>query len=116
MIRQISKDQALFCINHQEFGNEIISSAKMVAVILTQSWCPQWLSMKGFIDALEGCEIFFLEYDLVDFFDRFRMFKENIFGNDEVPYIRYYRNGKVTTTSNAVSKSEFLKNLDLSDQ
>lgn len=116
MMKKISKDQALFCIGHQEFGDDVTSSAKKVAVILTQSWCPQWLTMKGFINSLSGCEIFFLEYDLVDFFDQFRMFKEIVFGNNEVPYIRFYQNGKVTTTSNAVSKSEFVKNLGLSDQ
>jgi hypothetical protein len=114
MLKEISKDQALFCRDHGEFEEQILSSSEKVAVFLTQSWCPQWLAMKRFIGDLPDCSIFYLEYDLTDFFDSFCTFKEEVFGNDQVPYIRYYRNGKLTGESNAVSAKEFCSNLQIS--
>jgi len=113
MLKEISKDQVLFCIRHGEFEGEILASAEKVAVILTQSWCPQWHEMKRVIHDLEDCSIFFLEYDLSDFFDSFRTFKEEVFNNFQIPYIRYYKSGKLINESNAVSQEVFCEKLGL---
>jgi hypothetical protein len=113
MLKQISKDQALFCMRHGEFGDDVLSSAEKVAVLLSQSWCPQWHDMKRFVRDLDGCSIFYLEYDLADFFDRFRALKEEVFNNFQIPYIRYYTNGKLIDESNAVSEKEFCEKLGL---
>ncbi len=113
MLREISKDQALFCLKHGEFDNEILSASEKVAVFLTQSWCPQWHEMKCFIGELADCSIYFLEYDRADFFESFRSFKEEVFKNDQVPYIRYYRKGNLIEESNALSEEEFRKKLGL---
>ena len=37
----------------------------------------------------EGREVFWVEYDLENFFEPFMKFKETVFGNDQVPYVRY---------------------------
>lgn len=113
MIKEISKEQALFCVKQSEFGDEILLSAQNVAVILTQSWCPQWLAMKDFLGEITGCDIYALEYDRTDYFDLFRQFKEDAFANDQVPYIRYYRNGRLIHVSNYVSEQEFTAHLGL---
>ena len=113
-MKEISKDQALACITHKEFGDDIIRSAENVAVILTQSWCPQWSIMKMFLAGFSGSNIYYLEYDQTDFFDIFCAFKENVFANDQIPYIRYYQNGILTNTSNAVTEDAFFKNLGIS--
>ena len=115
MIKEISKEQAVTCLEKKEFGADIICAASKVAVILTQSWCPQWLAMKRFVGDVTGCEVFFVEYDLVDYFERFRTFKEKVFGNDEIPYIRYYEGGKLIAESNAVSQEEFLKRIGITN-
>jgi hypothetical protein len=112
-MKLIPKDQALDCIVHQEFSKDIVLSAEKVAVILTQSWCPQWHAMKAFIDDIADCEVYYLEYDRVDYLEIFRNFKEKVFGNDQIPYIRYYRNGTLTQVSNAVSEEMFKENLGL---
>jgi len=36
-------------------------------------------------------------------------FKENAFGNDQVPYVRYYRDGKLAHESNYIDKGGFLR-------
>ena len=111
-MKLIEKEQALLAIRFGEFGDDIIRSAESVAVILTQSWCPQWHAMKRFVYDFTVVQVFSLEYDRTDYFDAFRRFKEEVFNNDQIPYIRYYRNGILTGESNAVSETEFGKYLE----
>ena len=112
-MKVISKDQALACVAHKEFGDDIIRSAENVVVILTQSWCPDWLAMKAFLPGFSSSEVYCLEYDRTDYMDIFRVFKEKVFGNDQIPYIRYYRKGILTGVSNAVPEEVFKKNTGL---
>jgi len=85
------------------------------AVILTQSWCPQWKAMKNYLPdaekALPELKILYIEYDLTPFFDIFLDFKENTLNNREIPYVRYYVNGKFSSSSNFVSLDGFLHRL-----
>jgi antitoxin component YwqK of YwqJK toxin-antitoxin module len=113
MLKEMPKDQVRFCLQNGEFAGEILSSSQKVAVFLTQSWCPQWHEMKLFIGELPDCSIYVLEYDRTDYFDDFRVFKEEVFKNDQIPYIRYYEDGKLIDESNAVSKEEFCRKLGL---
>ncbi len=106
-MKWITREQALAAVRSGEFSDDIIRSGDRVAVILTQSWCSQWRSMKKFVAEFSDAEIFCLEYDLADFFDVFREFKEKKLGNDLVPYIRYYRGGILVAESNAVSEAAF---------
>jgi len=111
-MKQIEKEQALYAINQGEFGDDIIRSAERVAVILTQSWCPQWHSMQHFIADFPEAEVYVLEYDRTDYFDQFREFKERVLGNDQIPYIRYYHRGILMAQSNAVHQEQFRQNLN----
>jgi hypothetical protein len=113
-MKEISRVQALACVAHEEFGDDITRSAESVAVILTQSWCPQWSVMKAFLSGFSGSRVYYLEYDRTDYFDIFCAFKEKVFANDQIPYIRYYQNGKLANTSNAVTEDVFKKYLGIS--
>lgn len=106
-MKQIKKDQALAAIHSGEFGADIIRSAEKVAVILTQSWCPQWHAMQQFVADVTTLDVWLLEYDRVDYFDAFRVFKETRLGNDQIPYIRYYSDGVLVAQSNAVTRELF---------
>jgi hypothetical protein len=53
--------------------------------------------------------VFVLVYDAVDYFDRFRRFKEDVYGNHQVPYVRYYSDGRLVNETNYVSRRRFLK-------
>ena len=106
-MKQIKNDPALTAIRNGEFGEDIIHSAEKVAVILTQSWCPQWYSMQKFVGDVPDVDVWLLEYDRVDYFDAFREFKETRLGNDQIPYIRYYSGGALVAQSNAVTHELF---------
>lgn len=117
MLRQqsLSEIQCSYAMSHGEFGDDVVASSKRVAVILTQSWCPDWKWMKGWVDRQAGqgqpermdIDVWQLEYNKVPFFDDFRAFKERTFNNYQIPYVRYYIDGSFTGDSNQVSFQEF---------
>jgi hypothetical protein len=108
---KLSSEQCAQAMAGNEFGDDVRKSAVLVAVILTQSWCPQWLMMRSWLGAaLEeaGAKAFSLEYDNEPFFERFMTWKEDVLGNRSVPYVRYYRDGVLVAESNYTSRSAFV--------
>jgi hypothetical protein len=105
----ITREQAFHAIETGEFGPDVISSNKRIAVVLTQDWCPQWASMKSWIYSLDGdFGLYELVYNLTPYFAEFRTFKETRWKNGHIPYVRYYRGGRLVAESNYVSREEFL--------
>ena len=94
-----------------EFNGLITNSHKQVVIIMTQSWCPQWHKMRDYLEQLASDNIYYFIYDQSEIFDEFRSFKETVFGNFEIPYLRFYKNGQLTATSNYLTESEFKKRL-----
>jgi hypothetical protein len=97
-----------------EFGPEVIASTARVAVVLTQSWCPQWVMMRMWLERAEkdaDATVFFAEYDKEDYFEDFMAFKEDVLGNRSVPYVRYYRNGALTGDGNFIGRDGFVAKL-----
>lgn len=116
--RKVTEEQAREAIANGEFGKEVVASRKYVAVVLTQSWCPQWVHLKRSLDDLQqkseyDVDIYELEYDKEDYFEAFRRFKENTFENDMIPYVRYYTDGKLVGETNYVSTNGFLSMFNL---
>lgn len=113
---QLTDDQARYAMEHGEFPPEVREAAPNVAVVLTQGWCPQWTSMNVWLGFKEkrrrpkdlDITIFEYIYDKSDFFVEFMRFKEQQFGNDQVPYIRYYKDGSLLGESNYVTSRKFL--------
>ena len=103
-----------------EFSDTIKSAAPDMALILTQSWCPQWTFLKKNLDSFSrqnpqahpDLRIFYFVYDLSPLFQDFLSFKESVFGNNLIPYIRYYRGGVFTEDSNYVTVDGFLARFD----
>jgi hypothetical protein len=117
---KITTEHLDFAIARGEFPPDILGASPLVACIMTQSWCPQWIFIRSWIgqleksaDRTEGLNIhtFEVEYDKLPNFSRFRDFKEQVWNNWEVPYIRYYSGGKLIHESNFVSAMMFLDNL-----
>ncbi|MBL8965928.1 MAG: hypothetical protein JNG85_02900 [Spirochaetaceae bacterium] len=95
-----------------DFSADVAGAAPRVAIILTQSWCPQWAWMRSYLEALPDdpeTAVYWVEYDLEPFFEEFMAFKEGVFGNDQVPYVRYYRGGRPSRESNFIDKAGFLR-------
>lgn len=118
-LKKFTPDQLTFAIENGEFQPEVLRSAPLVACLMTQSWCPQWVFMRSWLKRLsgatadtEGLEIaaFELEYDRIPLFSEFRNLKEQVWNSWEVPYVRYYADGTLVHESNFVSAMTFLKN------
>ncbi|MCL2094134.1 MAG: hypothetical protein FWH12_08075 [Treponema sp.] len=117
-MRKLTEAECQTALDGGDFAGDLLS-VPGAAVILTQSWCPQWAAMKTFLPAVEKAlpeaRIYFIEYDIEawekisnqDFMD----FKEKVFNNREIPYIRYYQNGVFSKDSNFISEDGFKSRL-----
>jgi hypothetical protein len=111
MIKLLTKEQAGYAIEHEEFDDDVTGAGENVAIVLTQDWCPQWTRMRSWLETLDetaNVSVYLLEYNKKDFFEEFLSLKEKKWNNQYVPYIRYYQNGKLIRQTNAVSKEAFL--------
>jgi hypothetical protein len=109
---KLNREQCMTAIEKGDFSGDIVGSAPSVAVVLTQSWCPQWGWMRRYLESMPtrpGFEVFWLEYDHEEFFEKFLAFKEDVLGNREVPYVRYYRGGSFSKESNFIDQRGFLR-------
>jgi len=107
----IQDDQAKHAIANGEFESNIISSKSRVIIILTQDWCPQWMNMKSWIYGLEideDVEVYEFEYNKVDYFNEFMSFKEEQWGNENIPYLRFYKDGVLIEETNFIDEERVI--------
>lgn len=107
--KEISKEQTFYAIDNGEFQEEVVRSKSVVVIVMTQDWCPQWVHMKDWLYGMEtdkDIDIYELVYNKTSFSSEFRNFKEAKFKNYEIPYLRYYVDGKLVHQSNYVSQKE----------
>lgn len=116
MPQKLTEEECLFAVRSGDFPDSVRRAAPSVAVILTQSWCPQWRFMQSYLAEAEknigerGI-IYMVEYDREPYYRDFMTFKEDIFQNREIPYVRYYRDGSLHAESNFISKQGFISKL-----
>lgn len=111
-MRKLSEEECRAAIAAGDFPAALAESAISTALVLTQSWCPQWTWMKTYLDGLAtepDIAILWVEYDQEPFYDDFLIFKENTYKNRQIPYVRYYHNGKLAHESNYIDRSGFLR-------
>lgn len=116
MLIKLKDEDLHFAMKNGEFAPEIRNKAQTSIVILTQGWCSQWQSLLSAIqktESISNVPIFFVEYDKISFFESFMEFKETHFSNNSVPYVRYYRDGKLINESNYVSIEAFIRKAKL---
>lgn len=111
MFREITEEEALNIIRNKELPKNLLKTRDKVVFISTQQWCPQWPAMLSYLpDAVKkdkDLAVFFFCYDTSSIFERFMNFKENVWKNALIPYVRYYKNGKLYYESNYVSEFTF---------
>jgi hypothetical protein len=79
---------------------------------MSQSWCWQWDVIREWFREMEDyadLDVYTLLYDNTEYYEDFMSFKEEVFANFEIPYIRYYIDGKFERESNYTSKESFLR-------
>ena len=111
-MEKLTEAQCRATIESKDVPDDITSRNAKVAVVFTQSWCGDWMIMRRYLKKIEPDEaaVFYVEYDKEPFFEEFRTFKETVFESNQVPYIRFYRDGKFITERNSIfSKRRFLK-------
>ncbi|MDA3810749.1 MAG: hypothetical protein PF518_10545, partial [Spirochaetaceae bacterium] len=103
-MKEITDEQAAYIIKQKDIPEEILNSNDKVAIVLTQDWCPQWLFMQQWLKKTEtnGIKTYYISYNKKPYYQEFMNAKESGFGNDLVPYVRYYMNGKLIDESNYV--------------
>lgn len=111
----LSKDQVFNAISKGEFDKEIILSKELIVVVMTQDWCPQWIDMESWIYSVETdkeVDVYELVYNKTEYFNEFMSFKENVWKNSHIPYLRFYNKGKLVKETNYISKEEFKRALE----
>ena len=107
-IRTLTKDQLDALLSEGEFPESVRLAAPKVVVVMTQDWCGQWANMAAYLpDFASEVAIFTVEYNLLPDFERIMRFKESAFDNRQVPYVRFYRNGKFVRHSNWLPRGSF---------
>jgi hypothetical protein len=125
MIRKLTEAECRYALEHGEFESSLIEG-KAAAIVLTQSWCPQWTAMLAYLPEVEkkaaaafppGINILYVEYDIAEWktltHEAFMGFKEDTYDNREIPYVRYYRDGSFSRDSNYLSLEGFLSRLGM---
>lgn len=91
-----------------EFPESVRLAAPKVVVIMTQDWCGQWKDMQAYLPEFAGeAAIFVEEHNLLPDFQRIMHFKEEVLGNREIPYLRFYRHGQLVRESNWLPRASF---------
>jgi hypothetical protein len=118
MMRKLTETECKAAMETGDFDAALVSGPA-AAIILTQSWCPQWTSMKTYLPKIEqdlnDVRLYYAEYDIEAWekldHEAFMAFKEDTYNNREIPYVRYYRNGVFTRDSNFISEDGFRSRL-----
>ncbi len=107
-MQKLTEHQVEALIDTGEASAEIRNASSRVALVLTQSWCPDWTFMRSFIEGAndEGLTIFYCEYDREPFFRELMEFKESVLGNSLIPYVRYYADGMLVGDGNGEASLE----------
>lgn len=91
-----------------EIPQDVRESSEKVVVILTQDWCPDWHAMDRFLPDFEDqAAIFVLQYNQHPDFERIMEFKETVFENREIPYLRYFYRGQFIVATNQLPRGTF---------
>ena len=107
-IRTLTKKQLDALLSEGEFPESVRLAAPKVVVVMTQDWCVQWADMAAYLpDFVEQAAIFTVEYNRLPEFERIMSFKEDVFNNRQVPYVRFYRDGRLVRQSNWIPRASF---------
>jgi hypothetical protein len=118
MIEQktLSSDQVRYAIDNNEFPGDVLSPSELVVIVMTQDWCPQWKDMRSWIYTLQTERTVYIHeivYNKEDYYQDFLRLKESKWNNNQIPYLRYYKNGVLYLETNYVNSKTFVHNCSL---
>lgn len=102
--KNIEENEIEKIIETKEVTDNIKNEDKNVITIFTQDWCGDWKNLEKELKANENTDIditvFICIYNKIKLYEEFMSFKENIWGNELIPYLRYYKDGKFLKDTN----------------
>ncbi len=116
-IQKLTPEQLLQTIQNGEFDTQLLCAKEYTVVLMSQSWCPQFLMVRRMIEKLpemESVQVLETVYDKDPAGKEFMTFKEAVFQNHLIPYLRFYKNGALRKETNYISKGAFLQHIEQS--
>jgi len=113
-IKPLKDDDARFAMEHHEFDSVIIGSAKNVVIILSQTWCSQWEYLSTDLEKNAATKeidlsVFYFLYNRSPLFQEFLSFKETVFQNAQIPYLRCYKDGALLRATNFMTVNDLIR-------
>lgn len=113
-LKELEVSDLLEAMGAGEFSEKIRTSAACVVIILSQGWCGEWKILYKRLQKVADrdqshrpdIDVRWALYDRLSIMDEFREFKEKVWENGKIPYLRYYRDGELIDTSNFVMEKE----------
>ncbi|WP_295158946.1 hypothetical protein [uncultured Brachyspira sp.] len=100
-------------IDTKEVSDNIKKDAENVLAVFTQDWCGDWNNLKRELDANKDnsidITIFICMYNQSPLYEPFMNFKETVWNNGLIPYLRYYKNGSFIKDTNHLPFQRLIK-------
>ncbi|WP_295162292.1 hypothetical protein [uncultured Brachyspira sp.] len=101
-------------IDTKEISDNIKNDSENVIAIFTQNWCGDWKGLQRELNANEktcpiDITIYVCLYNESSLYESFMNFKETVWNNDLIPYLRYYKNGSFIKDTNHLPFQRLIK-------
>ena len=98
----------------KEVSDDIKKSSENVLAIFTQDWCGDWKGLQRELNANKDnsnidIAIFICMYNESPLYEPFMNFKETVWNNYLIPYLRYYKNGSFVKDTNHLPFQRLIK-------
>lgn len=109
----MSDEEMLETAQTKEMPASLLAKSKNVIAIFTQDWCPDWhrteRDFKSKEKYSEDILVCIAIYNTSKYSEEVMTFKENVWKNGLIPYIRCYKEGKFVRDSNAMAFERIVK-------
>lgn len=112
--KTIDEKEMQIIIDTKEVSDNIKNASENVLAIFTQDWCGDWKGLERELNANENnsdidITIFICMYNQTSLYEPFMNFKETVWKNALIPYLRYYKNGSFVKDTNHLPFQRLIK-------
>ncbi|MEI0602686.1 hypothetical protein R4K55_00565 [Brachyspira alvinipulli] len=112
--KDIDEKEMQYIIDNNEVSDNIKKASENVLAIFTQDWCGDWKGLERELKANEekspiDITIFICMYNQSPLYEPFMNFKETVWNNGLIPYLRYYKNGSFVKDTNHLPFQRLIK-------
>lgn len=103
----MTDEQMLETVENKELPQSLLSKSKNVIAVFTQDWCPDWHGVEKDLKKNENYSddivVYVAIYNTSKHSESIMNFKETVWNNALIPYIRCYKDGVLVKESNAMA-------------